>query len=194
MGLPSTAYPAIGAIIAAIIAGGISFVTAVLSKDQKTSEFRQAWIDAFRNDIAEYASLFLNISDGVRIIVQRGDSKSQIREYIESKSELFVRMALTETRIKLRANPVEHEELLNVISSIKKYPRSDKSFDPVAAEALIESMTKETQNILKREWKRVKRGEPVFVFTKFMSLIIILVAVLFAISFYGGYLHFQIRP
>ena len=45
MDIPSPAYVAIGAIFAAIIAGGISFIIAVISKDQKTSEFRQEWIN-----------------------------------------------------------------------------------------------------------------------------------------------------
>ena len=42
MDIPASAYPAIGAVTAAIIAGGISFVVTVLAKEQKISEFRQA--------------------------------------------------------------------------------------------------------------------------------------------------------
>jgi hypothetical protein len=32
----------VGAIVAALIAGGVAYLTAVLSKENKTSEFRQA--------------------------------------------------------------------------------------------------------------------------------------------------------
>lgn|SRR6266446_644807 len=54
MNIPSSAYPAIGAVMAAIIAAGISFLVTVLAKEQKTSEFRQAWIDALRKDLSEF--------------------------------------------------------------------------------------------------------------------------------------------
>lgn len=36
----------IGAVGAAIIAGFFSIVSLIIGKEQKTSEFRQAWIDA----------------------------------------------------------------------------------------------------------------------------------------------------
>jgi hypothetical protein len=43
---------AIGAVVAAFIAALVSFLSLIISKEQKTSEFRQAWIDALRSDIA----------------------------------------------------------------------------------------------------------------------------------------------
>jgi hypothetical protein len=39
---------AIGAISAAIITGLLSLVGLIISKENKTSEFRQQWIDSFR--------------------------------------------------------------------------------------------------------------------------------------------------
>lgn len=44
---------AVGAVLAATIAGGMSFLGSVFSKDQKTSEFRQAWIDGLRSEISQ---------------------------------------------------------------------------------------------------------------------------------------------
>ena len=43
-------------IIVAIIAGFVSFIGLVITKEQKVSEFRQVWIDALRNDVAELMS------------------------------------------------------------------------------------------------------------------------------------------
>jgi hypothetical protein len=43
---------AVGAVIAAIIAGSIALLGLIISKEQKVSEFRQQWIDALRQDIA----------------------------------------------------------------------------------------------------------------------------------------------
>lgn len=43
---------AIGAIVAALIAGLVSLLGLVISKEQKTSEFRQAGIDALRTELS----------------------------------------------------------------------------------------------------------------------------------------------
>ena len=61
MDFSSLSYPAVGTICAALIAGLISFVVTVLAKDQKISEFRQAWIDALRSDAAELARCLENL-------------------------------------------------------------------------------------------------------------------------------------
>ena len=42
---------AIGAVVAALIAAIVSLLGLIISKEQKTSEFRQAWIDALRSDL-----------------------------------------------------------------------------------------------------------------------------------------------
>jgi hypothetical protein len=62
MSASSSLLTVIGPVIAAIITGAIAFLASVLSKEQKTSEFRQAWIDALRNDLAELTSLALVFS------------------------------------------------------------------------------------------------------------------------------------
>jgi len=38
--------------IGAVIAGFVSILGLIISKEQKTSEFRQTWIDSLRSDIA----------------------------------------------------------------------------------------------------------------------------------------------
>ena len=43
---------AIGTMIAAFIAGLVSLLSLIISKEQKVSEFRQAWIDALRAEIS----------------------------------------------------------------------------------------------------------------------------------------------
>ncbi len=41
-------------IIVALIAVFVSFIGLVISKEQKTSEFRQTWIDKIRDDISDF--------------------------------------------------------------------------------------------------------------------------------------------
>lgn len=44
---------AIGAIAAASIAGLLAFLSLIIAKENKTSEFRQAWIDSLRLDLSK---------------------------------------------------------------------------------------------------------------------------------------------
>ena len=45
---------ALGAIVAASIAAVISLLSLIIAKEHKTSEFRQAWIDSLRTEIAMF--------------------------------------------------------------------------------------------------------------------------------------------
>jgi hypothetical protein len=56
MGILPSISPAVGAITAAIIGGKISIISMMLSKDQKTTEYRRKWIDMFRNDVSDFVA------------------------------------------------------------------------------------------------------------------------------------------
>lgn len=192
MEYPSSAYTAIGAISAAIIAGGISFISTVLAKDQKTSEFRQAWIDALRDDIAEEISLFTTLISSIRAMVEHGNTREEINRYIFDKEDSFRKIELVESRIKLRVNPREHTKFLNALSALEQYVKESETFlDRQRGQDLVDQLTKESQAVLKNEWKRVKRGEPVFFATKWVSLLVFVVAVVIAVLYGLGHLHVE---
>lgn len=44
--------PVVGTVAAALVAGGIARGNLIASKETKVSEFRQAWINALRDDLA----------------------------------------------------------------------------------------------------------------------------------------------
>jgi hypothetical protein len=94
MKIPPSAYPAIGVVMAAIIAGGISFLVTVLSKDHKTSEFRQAWIDALRDDLSEFVANVDALTSLYRFKLNEGHSREQLFAFWEGKSE-DIRIGLT---------------------------------------------------------------------------------------------------
>src|SRR2546430_15387357 len=112
MDIPATAYPAIGAIAAAIIAGAISFVVTVLSKEQKTSEFRQAWIDALRNDLSEFISTIDALTSFLRIKASRSATPAEVVSFLQEKYVDVQRMGVSYHRIMLRLNPDEHTALI----------------------------------------------------------------------------------
>lgn len=193
MSIPTTIYTAIGAISAATIAGGISFLVAVLSKDQKTSEFRQAWIDGLRNDVSDFTSSFLLICDTVRVMRRQGKTPEQIFDYTSEKDDHFCKWEMAAARIKLRINPKEHKKLVAKLSDFHMYAKN-KIDDSDAADILVEELIKETQIILKKEWRRVKRGEPAFIATKVISLLIVVVAVYIAVVYGQGHLQIELLP
>jgi hypothetical protein len=61
VGVPDAA---IGATVAALIAGTVSLLGLIISKEQKTSEFRHAWIDALRSDLTAFLTQINAIHDG----------------------------------------------------------------------------------------------------------------------------------
>ena len=56
MTFPAIPDAAIGAIAAASIAGLLAFLGLIIAKENKTSEFRQAWIDSLRLDLSKLIS------------------------------------------------------------------------------------------------------------------------------------------
>jgi hypothetical protein len=183
--MPSAFLPVLGPIVAATIAGAVAFLASVFSKEQKTSEFRQAWIDALRNDLSELISIALQIGDEILVRHKRDESTQAIQAHLRTKESEFQRLEACKTRIRLRLNPKEHQVLLDAVKAM-----SDPSDHDTKSEALIA----ESQRVLKAEWKRVKRGEPVFFVTKWLSLIVCLTALGIAISMVWGKISVSYVP
>lgn len=157
----------VGAVVAAMITGFVSFLITLLSKEQKTSEFRQAWIDALRKDLAKFASLNLMTAKYIAL----NNKEDFFNEDLEIESLRF--------RIMLRLNHDEHKPLICEIRKLMelndvKY----KTLSPNDKKTLVSSFEQEASKVLKAEWKRVKRGERMFYIIKwssFWSFIVLLV-------------------
>lgn len=162
-------------ITAAFVAGAASFVVTVLSKDQKTSEFRQAWIDELRKDSARLAAK----ADTMLAILSRGCSSDAERdEFLLSEKAEFSEMQNLVNLVRLRLNPTEHTELLGILC---KFDGKGGTIDE-RLEA-IEELVPAVQKVLKDEWERVKRGEPSFRFLKWIGITVpVAMASYYAIS------------
>jgi hypothetical protein len=55
----------LGPIIAATVAGAVSLVSLIISKENKTSEFRQLWIDALRSELSKYVAHVMELCSKV---------------------------------------------------------------------------------------------------------------------------------
>lgn len=168
--------PVVGPVVAALIAGAVAFLASVLSKELKTSEFRQAWIDALRGDIAEAVSLHLLLQDILATEIREKRSLDAIKTALRDKQDDYGRMEAAIARTRLRLNPTEHETLIGLIRQLGTPVASLKDGKTTESDHLGERVLEETQKVLKGEWARVKRGERIFVVTKWAALVLVATA------------------
>jgi gas vesicle protein len=176
--LPSIS-PAVGAITAALIGGTISFISMMLSKDQKTTEYRQNWIDMLRNDISDFVALFSTITSYE--IIAFGKSKKQGDAFVEESQEDWYKLNRLASNIQLRLNPELHKELIqHILDATNLAADTNAETRTLEQIALMETqIISASQTVLKDEWQRVKRGEWSFFITKWTALLFVLVGGLF---------------
>lgn len=190
--LPVQSIVAIATVVAALTTGLISFVNLTMTKELKTSEFRQAWIDALREDLAKFlgaARAFARVVDEVKRFGPNQDHPLRITP--EKVSELRYQAAETFSRIQLRLNPDEpdHVELLRLlrraISEQNAVLASGGEIGPTLT--AIETATEFAQPVLKKEWARVKQGELPFKIARNWAMPgIILLSIAFVIFVWTG--------
>lgn len=169
----------IGAVGAAAIAGLVSLLGLIIAKEQKVSEFRQAWIDELRKCFVAYLVNINAISDTIRIAKsgEKADKSALVPSY----------KALNEASlgIKLRINPDEAEaaRLLAAMDRFEQVAASDETLTPENIRLVESEFLTASKKLLKFEWKRVKRGEKIFVGTKIV--VGVLVVVMLALLIFG---------
>ncbi|WP_236184305.1 hypothetical protein [Pseudomonas juntendi] len=166
--------PIIGPVVAALIAALITFVVAVLSKENKTSEFRQAWIESLRNDVSELLGEF-NVLEGVYDItidheLEGKEGQAQINEFWKQHHKEYAKIDSLCSRIVLRLNAEEHVAL---IAKVRKLEGSIGKGQKVSVR-LCEELVHDFAVVFKKEWGRVKDGETVFRRMKFAAVVVLL--------------------
>ncbi|QJT80413.1 hypothetical protein [Kosakonia sp. MUSA4] len=140
------AWAAIAAGVIAAAAGGIGLV---MTKENKTSEFRQAWIQELRIALTTFSSILLT----VRNISAEGDlvPESDNQRISQLHSEINL-------RINYGGKSPEEKRLSQVMTKMLS--------DAYAGSGLFTStqaeFTEASFRVLKKEWKRVKRGELIY--------------------------------
>jgi hypothetical protein len=167
--IPLPLFVPVGAVLAACITGAISFVSLVTSKEQKISEFRQAWIDAFRSELADFSSqarrvslehIPVNIKAFTASLLDQLEIADREAEKPDPFHENRQRMAQAYYALRLRLNPEEadHKQLLTHLDNVYEIlnSRSDRYGKCVTE---LDNLARVAQVVLKREWVRVKYGE-----------------------------------
>jgi predicted phage-related endonuclease len=169
--------PALIAATASLIAAGIaataSLLVSVLAKEQKTSEMRQQWIDSLRNDISELVADMQVLVVAYERLPTLGLTAAEKQKFDEDRYASMLNVNTLMARIKLRLNPKEHGDLLMHVEAMKltlKEPNSDAFV--LERDKLFAAVA----DVLKAEWKRVKKGEPAFYWAKRAALAVVIAA------------------
>lgn len=151
---------AVGPIIAAVVAGSLACIAAILTKENKTSEFRQAWIDELRAEVADAISHASTLLSTFKM-----SDKTNVWEDVKESYEGFRRAAAL---IKLRLNPSEDSSktiialLDNIEDELSTATKDDKSDHQKLHNLIAGTLPEVAQPVLKAEWERVKRGEKIY--------------------------------
>jgi hypothetical protein len=162
---------AVGAIIAAIIAGLVAFFSLIISKEQTVSAFRQQWVDELRKDIATLAS---HVSSIYGASVSKHKDARELWERTKTDLPRFNEVIV---RIRLRLNPNERRKregpatkaVLDALAELDVIFASPTPQFP-KLEILAATLVANANVILKENWQRVRAGEPIYRATKWSTL------------------------
>lgn len=113
---------------------------------------RQAWIDQLRDAIAQFQSLLVNL----------GFRGGHLIERSETEDERLEKAHYLRSRVALLLNPQEedHQSLLGLLDKAISTAYSSGGESRRELNITQHEITGAAQRILKREWIRVKMGEP----------------------------------
>ncbi len=164
--LPVQSLAAIATLVASLITAAVSFVSLTLTKEQKTSEFRQAWIDGLREELAAFLAAARAFARAVEILNTFGPDykeKTALRISDDRVGDFRYQVAESLSKIQLRLNPnePEHKELLRLLRRAISEQNAMLSGGTGIEATLkaIECASDYAQPVLKKEWERVKKGE-----------------------------------
>lgn len=172
---------AFGAIAAALIAGCFTFMALINLKEQKTSEFRQDWINALRKEISELVSSVYSLEFYYQYGAKNSDP--DFIKWIRETNQVYNQAS---SSILLRINQQEKEEPLKSINEkfltkLTAVLQAVSSQDYCAAAVNCNAIIEESKPLLKEEWKRVKAGERPFRISKWIAGLVFAVGIIFSI-------------
>lgn len=152
----------------------IAFIAPWISHSTKISEFRQAWINDLRKDIAEYASISEKWFRVYQEINPLTNSEIKEKREREEASPLSNEARIILYRIRMRFNPHNNpnkheddaflESLNHLLDPGKWNPKNVYS----SWQKLADSSVEKARHILKREWEETKKipAHPLFLKVK----------------------------
>ncbi|MBB2495949.1 hypothetical protein [Aquipseudomonas ullengensis] len=142
---------------AAVIAAAIAFLSLVIAKEQKVSEFRQTWIDSLREEVANTISNLILLHSA---LMRKADGDSvtanDVSPYIAS-----VNVAMSSAHMRLNPADKDGADLIRALEDVENFFNREVA-NCEELQVLIDSIRPAAKVVLKNEWERVKRGEFIY--------------------------------
>ncbi len=167
-GLPKEAA---GAIFAALIAGLISLLGLVISKEHKISEFRQSWIDGLRENVALVIT-HLEAIRGAMHAAQPSKASWQDRK----EHFVAINQAITCIRLRLNADEVSSQNLLASLSELENIAQAGDIATSQLVGPAVDKLTERCNIVMKEEWQRVRDGERTYRVARYGSFAAVAIA------------------
>ena len=175
------------ALLVAFVAGAFSLLGLILAKENKVSDFRQAWIEALREDVAEFTAQAALLRTETLEYVRRANER---REYVESYQDYLdrTRDALREfnrasTRIALRLHLEKRDNESLMKSMVKLHKILEEIPTDLAAyniqfSEISKAVEIQMAELHASEWERVKAGERTFRVSKCIAIVVLIFTML----------------
>lgn len=176
--------PPLATLVGAALTAFIALMVAIMTKEAKVSEFRQLWINALREDIAEAISaastlsVILNPNGSVHDYISGTGAKPHPRAAMLPE---WARLSAALARIDLRLNMTEgpHQQLELCIREAEQLVRQIETTGHYVPQEWIDLQDKViavSRPLLKIEWDVVRQGELTYRITQ-RALVIAVVAI-----------------
>jgi hypothetical protein len=166
----------------ALVGGAFSLVGLLVAKEQKVSEFRQAWIDALRQDIAKVVTHL----ELWAILTPERSSAEHLHQFRFSASAARLRLTGPAAQKGDADKNGSHREVLAVLDILEaRVARHDPTVDDTRAE--LRRLVDATTVVLKEDWERVKKGEPRYVnaLRAAVGVLVVVVILLFVTALFA---------
>jgi len=160
---------------AGLIATTVTLLGILITNQSKVSEFRQKWVDALREDAATLVS-HIYFVHGVKL---RDEANVDL-------NGSYIQLSQVKARIRLRLNPTEKESRAIIVAMGKLSNVGHHVSQVHNVEQFVKEFETAVQVVLKKEWKRVKYGEPLY---RAVTTIAIIGVVIFLTIFLISVLH-----
>lgn len=190
--IPASHLIPLGVIFAAIITGSLSWLNIVISKEDKTSEFRKEWANELRNDISKFIASISVLATSNKIIEEEikknpnmelvdklGIFQTTFFDASNAYASILLRLASAEEN---ESNNPQREELTDLLKSIIDEGRK-KNYDK--AKSLTNNIYDKATPLFQSEWKKIKEGEKTYQYSKLFlgTTIPVLIVTFFWFSF-----------
>ena len=155
-------------IIVGLIAGFVSFIGLIITKEQKISEFRQDWINKLRDDIASLIGSASEFYHAWLVAVKEKKDKNFGAQFLKDKVSVVKDITSIAARCRLRLNPKKDQTMIQILTEVEEHASSPRKLESDNFAEVINKLEKESHEVFKTEWERVKRGELFFVVMKWL--------------------------